>query len=227
MNKNNKMIREVKNLCKTYYSGKIPLQVLRGVDLSLQTGQIIAIVGESGCGKSTLLNLIGGLDSITSGSITVKGNNVEMMDEDRLAMFRNEHIGFVFQFHHLLPDFTAVENVMLPYLAKRFNKQDAQRLALALLKEVNLTHRIHHLPAQLSGGEQQRVAIARALINKPSIILADEPTGNLDEKTSEEVRQLLWGLREKHQLTILLVTHNEGVADMSDYKVKLAYGRIV
>ena len=226
MNKTTEAIINIKNLHKKYYSGIQTLEVLRGIDITIYKEEIVAIVGESGCGKSTLLNVVSGLDAINDGSIVVKGQNIHELNEDELAVFRNQYVGFVFQFHYLLPDFTALENVMLPYLTKRFNKKEARHLALNLLKEVNLENRLDHRPNQLSGGEQQRVAIARALINKPSIIFADEPTGNLDEKNSLEVQKLLWNLRDNHNLTILLVTHNEVIANKADRKIKLAYGKI-
>ena len=226
MNKALEPIIDIKNLCKTYYSANYPLDVLKGIDLTIYSEEIVAIVGESGCGKSTLLNLVGGLDKVTNGSIIVKGKNIELLNEDELAVFRNQFVGFVFQFHYLLPDFTALENVMLPYLTKRFNKKEAREIAINLLKEVNLENRLDHRPSQLSGGEQQRIAIARALINNPSIVFADEPTGNLDEKNSREVQKLLWDLRDNHNLTILLVTHNDDIANRADRKVKLAYGKI-
>ncbi len=217
---------QVRKLYKTYYSGRLPLEVLKGVDLNVGRGEIVAIVGESGCGKSTLLNLIGGLDDITSGSVLIAGEDINKMNEDELSHYRNQKIGFIFQFHHLLPDFTALENVMLPFLAHRYHKHEAREKAVALLREVKLEPRLDHRPNQLSGGEQQRVAIARAFINNPAIIFADEPTGNLDEKTSEEIRELLWSLRDQHNLTIILVTHDEAKSNLADRKVKLAYGRI-
>ncbi|MDH5680502.1 MAG: ABC transporter ATP-binding protein [Spirochaetota bacterium] len=222
----NDTIIDIKSLHKTYYTEGHGLEVLKGIDLSIHRGEIASIVGESGSGKSTLLNLIGGLDRPTSGSILMNEKNIDTMSEDELSLFRNRHVGFIFQFHHLLPDFTALENIMLPYLVNRFNKKDAREKAMSLLKQINLEARADHRPNQLSGGEQQRIAIARGLINDPDIIFADEPTGNLDEKTSNEIQSLLWDLREKHNLTILLVTHNLTIANQADRIVRLAYGRV-
>ncbi len=222
----NNPIIEVKDLYKTYYNGNIPLEVLRGIDLTVDKGEIVSIVGESGCGKSTFLNVVGGLDSTTSGQILINQERIDEMSENDLSYFRNRNIGFVFQFHHLLPDFTAIENVMLPYLTHQFDRKKASQLAMEILHQVKLDKRADHRPNQLSGGEQQRIAIARAIINNPGIIFADEPTGNLDEKTSHEIQELLWNLREKFQLTILLVTHNKQIAEQADRKVTLSYGKI-
>ncbi len=223
---NKKQMIEINDLHKSYSSGHAPLEVLKGLDLKIHQGEIVAIVGESGCGKSTLLNLLGGLDDPTSGDILVNGHNIIQMSEDELSVFRNRFVGYVFQFHYLLPDFSAVENVMLPFLAHRFDKKKAKEKAIALLSRVGLEERADHRPSQLSGGEQQRVAIARALINEPSIVFADEPTGNLDERNSKEIQELMWELRDQYELTILLVTHNLRMAGVADRTVRLAYGRI-
>ncbi len=219
-------IIKIRNLFKNYYLTALPLEVLKGINLDIHKSEIIAIVGESGCGKSTLLNLIGGLDSIHRGRIMIANKSISDMSEDELSSFRNSNIGFVFQFHYLLPDFTALENVMLPYLANKFKLKSAKEKAMALLKEVKLENRANHKPNELSGGEQQRVAVARALINDPMIMLADEPTGNLDEKTTQEIQSLLWDIREYHKITIVLVTHNADISNKADRKVRLAYGKI-
>ncbi len=221
-----KIIIEINDLHKSYSSGHVPLEVLKRLTLSIHHGEIVAIVGESGCGKSTLLNLLGGLDDPDSGKIVVNGHDIVQMSEDALSVFRNRFVGYVFQFHYLLPDFSAVENVMLPFLAHRFKKKEAREKAMFLLSRVGLEKRADHRPNQLSGGEQQRVAIARALINDPSIVFADEPTGNLDERNSKEIQELMWELRDQYELTILLVTHNLRMAKVADRTVKLAYGRI-
>lgn len=223
---NNKILIQADQLSKTYYSGAIPLPVLKNIQLSIESGEIVSIIGESGSGKSTLLNLLGGLDSVSSGQIHIYGNPIHKMSEDDLAVFRNKYIGFIFQFHHLLPDFTAVENVMLPFLARKFKKNAAKEKAMKLLKDVRLENRADHRPNQLSGGEQQRVAIARSLVNDPLILFADEPTGNLDERNTSEIQELLWSLREQYHLTLVLVTHNLRIAREADRMIRLSYGEI-
>ncbi len=219
-------IIKVENLYKIFKSGSAKLEVLKDVNLEIKKGEIIAIVGESGSGKSTLLNMIGGLDRVTQGKIFVSGTEISNLQEDELTLIRNKIIGFVFQFHNLLLDFTALENVMLPFLAKNFNKEEARKRASSLLKDVGLENRINHKPGELSGGEQQRVAVARALINEPDIILADEPTGNLDLENSEIVRKLLWGLAKKYGLTLIVVTHNIEIAKQADRMLTLYYGEL-
>ncbi len=222
---NNEVIVSVSNLHKIYSRGKNPLHVLKGVDMDIIKGEIVSVTGESGSGKSTFLNLVGGLDVPSRGSIIINGMNIVGLDDFSLSKFRNTQLGFIFQFHYLLPDFTALENVMLPYLSFKYNKKEAEQKAYKLLEDVGLSGRINHKPSELSGGEQQRVAIARSLVNNPQIVLADEPTGNLDEDNSEIVRKVLWELRDKYKLTILLATHNLDLANQSDRTLKLTHGK--
>jgi lipoprotein-releasing system ATP-binding protein len=192
------------------------VHVLKGVDLTLDKGEIVSIVGPSGSGKSTLLHILGTLDRPDKGEITINGQKVNGLSDKQLAAFRNKHIGFVFQFHHLLPEFTALENVCIPgWINGRADKEVAAR-AEKLLESLGLGHRLDNKPGALSGGEQQRVAVARALINDPQIIFADEPTGNLDSANARELHQLFFDLREKYNQTFLIVTHNEELAQMSD-----------
>ncbi|OWY21497.1 ABC transporter ATP-binding protein [Sphingobacteriales bacterium UPWRP_1] len=209
-----------KKLIKSYGS----LQVLKGVDIAVQKAEIVSIVGASGAGKSTLLHIIGTLDRPDSGQLTVGGKEVSRLSERELARFRNKHIGFVFQFHHLLPEFTALENVCIPaYLLGRA-ETDATRDATELLQFLGLADRLTHKPSQLSGGEQQRVAVARALINRPDVVLADEPSGNLDSDNSRELHRLFFQLRDQFQQTFVIVTHNEELANMSDRKLVIKDG---
>lgn len=223
MNKNNNVI-VVKNLHKVFKSGESKLEVLKGISLEIHEGEILAIVGDSGSGKSTFLNMLGGLDHPTQGSIQIMNKDITKMDEEHLTNIRNKLIGFVFQFHNLLLDFTALENVMLPYLAKDYNWKEARKSALELLNDVGLGNRVDHKPGELSGGEQQRVAVARALINKPRIILADEPTGNLDLENSEHIRKLLWNMANKYKVTLVVVTHNVEIASKANRILTLDYG---
>ena len=213
------------DLRKSYDSGPVELNVLSGIDITIEAGEIIAIVGASGVGKSTLLNLMGGLDRPTSGSVFYADQDVFKLTDKELARFRNQEMGFVFQFHHLMPEFSAIENTMMPALIAGKKKKEARALAAELLEDVGLKGREHHKPGELSGGEQQRVAVARALVNKPKVILADEPTGNLDRKTSEEVHDLLWELNERMNQTFIIVTHNEKLAERSDRIIMLTDGR--
>jgi lipoprotein-releasing system ATP-binding protein len=214
------------DLRKSYHSGHVELDVLSGVDLVIETGEIISIIGASGVGKSTLLNLMGGLDRPTSGRILYEDQDIFELTERELARFRNREIGFIFQFHHLMPEFSAIENVMMPAMIAGKKKSEAKKLAAELLEHVGLTGWEHHKPGELSGGEQQRVAVARALVNEPQVILADEPTGNLDRKTSEEVHDLLWELNERLNQTFIIVTHNQNLAQRSDRIIRLADGRV-
>jgi lipoprotein-releasing system ATP-binding protein len=223
-NKRDEIIVAVSNLHKIYSRDKIPLHVLKGIDVEIKRGSIVSVTGESGSGKSTFLNLVGGLDIPTRGAIIVNGINIVGLDDLTLSKFRNTQLGFIFQFHYLLPDFSALENVMLPYLKFRYDKKEGEKRAKKLLSDVGLEERIHHKPSELSGGEQQRVAIARALVNNPEIVLADEPTGNLDEDNSEMVRRILWELRDKYNLTVILVTHNLPLASQADKVMKLSHG---
>ncbi|MEO1438100.1 MAG: ABC transporter ATP-binding protein, partial [Bacteroidota bacterium] len=190
--------------------------VLKGVDLDIEKGEFVSIVGKSGAGKSTLLHIMGTLDQPDSGSLEIKGEAVQNLTAKPLAAFRNRHIGFVFQFHHLLPEFTALENVCIPAFIGKMNEKEAHRRATELLDYLGLKDRLEHKPGELSGGEQQRVAVARALINQPAVLLADEPSGNLDSGSSKELHELLFRLRDDFQQTFVIVTHNEELAHMSD-----------
>ena len=192
------------------------LWVLRGVDISIEKGEIVSIVGPSGSGKSTFLHIMGTLDKPSQGEVMFNNKRVNFLNEKEVAAFRNRHIGFVFQFHHLLPEFTAVENVSIPGWMAGKKKKDVEERAVTLLETLGLSHRLQNKPAAMSGGEQQRVAVARALINNPDIIFADEPTGNLDSANAKELHQLFFDLREKFGQTFLIVTHNEDLAQMSD-----------
>ncbi|MCP9235657.1 ABC transporter ATP-binding protein [Lewinella sp. JB7] len=203
------------------------LAVLRGVDLSVQPAEIVSIVGKSGAGKSTLLHILGTLDRPDTGRLTIGGEDVFEMNNKRLAAFRNERIGFVFQFHHLLPEFTALENVCIPgYIGKR-DQQMTERRGRELLQYLGLSDRANHKPGQMSGGEQQRVAVARALINEPAIVFADEPSGNLDSGSSQELHDLLFRLREDFSQSFIIVTHNEELAQMSDRRLEMSDGILV
>ena len=212
-----------KQIKKSY--GK--LQVLKGVDLSVQRGEVVSIVGKSGAGKSTLLHILGTLDNADSGQILIAGEEVSKLDAKRLADFRSKNLGFIFQFHHLLPEFTALENVCIPAYINRTPDSVAKKRALELLDYLGLSARTTHKPAQLSGGEQQRVAVARALMNQPAVIFADEPTGNLDSASSQELHQLIFNLRKDFQQTFIIVTHNEELAKMSDRRLEMKDGLLM
>lgn len=214
---------QVDNVTKSYGA----LQVLKGVSLQIEAGEIVAIVGKSGAGKSTLLHIIGTLDQPDSGSLSIKGKIIKDLKGNELAAFRNATIGFVFQFHHLLPEFTALENVMLPGLIAHGKKSKALSDAKELLLYMGLAGRLDHKPTELSGGEQQRVAIARALVNKPNIILADEPTGNLDTSTSKELHELFLQLRKDFGQTFLIVTHNPELSRLADRCLIMGDGHII
>ena len=213
------------DLHKSYHNGPVELAVLRGVDITVGAGEIISIVGASGVGKSTLLNLMGALDRPTVGTVLYEDQDIFKLTNRELTRFRNRELGFIFQFHHLLPEFSAIENVMMPTLIAGKKKEEARKLAADLLKSVGLEGRARHRPGELSGGEQQRVAVARALVNDPKVVLADEPTGNLDRKTSEEVHDLLWELNERMNQTFVIATHNENLARRSDRVIRLADGQ--
>ena len=203
------------------------LEVLRGVSLEVGKGEIVSIVGASGAGKTTLLQIIGTLLPADGGEVEIAGTKLFGLNEKRTAEFRNRHIGFVFQFHNLLPEFSALENVMMPALIGGAKRKEAKQRALELLEAVGLTDRADHKPAQRSGGEQQRVAIARALINRPSVVLADEPTGNLDTHNRDEIQRLLFEVREKFGQTIVMVTHDERLAEMADRKIVMSDGQVL
>ena len=203
------------------------MQVLRGIDLNIDKGEIVSIVGPSGAGKTTLLQIMGTLDAPDSGMITIDGTLVSRMKEKELSAFRNKHIGFVFQFHQLLPEFTALENVMIPAFIAGVGQKEAAASALELLEFMGLTDRAGHKPNELSGGEKQRVAVARALINHPAVILADEPSGSLDTHNKEELHQLFFDLRNRFGQTFVIVTHDEGLARITDRTVHMVDGEIV
>ena len=206
------------------------LEVLKGVDLYIKKGEIVSIVGASGAGKTTLLQILGTLDVQTNkadSTLLINGTDTTRLNDKELARFRNEHIGFIFQFHQLLPEFTALENVCLPAFIKKTAKSDAEKRAKELLDFLGLSHRLEHKPSELSGGEQQRVAVARALVNNPAIIFADEPSGNLDSESADNLHKLFFELREKFGQTFVIVTHNEELADMADRKLTMVDGKIV
>lgn len=203
------------------------LEVLKGVSLNVGRYEVVSIVGPSGAGKTTLLQILGTLSPMDSGSLTINGEQVNTLKDNALSDFRNRHIGFVFQFHHLLPEFSALENVMMPALIARRPLKEAEREAKELLKMMNLAERSSHKPSTLSGGEQQRVAIARAIMNRPSLLLADEPSGNLDTKNREEIHSLFFRLRDELGQTTLIVTHDESLAAMADRKITMRDGKIL
>ena len=214
----------VKKLGKAYLHGGTSLPILWDIDLALDRGDMVAVVGASGVGKSTFLQILGTLDLPTSGSIQFNGEEITTMSPSRLAEFRNREIGFVFQFHHLLPDFTALENVMMPALIQRFATERARRMARDILGRVGLSHRLTHRPGELSGGEQQRVALARAMVLEPSLLLADEPTGNLDRSTGEAIHQLFLDLNRERGSTLLVVTHNPDLAALMPKRLRMIDG---
>lgn len=214
---------EIKGITKSFGE----LQVLKGLDLTIYKGEVVSIVGPSGAGKTTLLQIMGTLDKADAGSVVINGVEVGSMKEKELAAFRNKQIGFVFQFHQLLPEFTALENVMMPALIGGMSSDKAMRKAKDTLAFLGLAERASHKPAELSGGEKQRVAVARALINDPAVIFADEPSGSLDSKNKEELHQLFFDLREKLGQTFVIVTHDEGLAQLTDRTIHMVDGRIV
>ncbi len=211
------------DIFKTYGT----IDVLKGIDFSVQQGEVVSIVGASGAGKSTLLHILGSLDRPDTGWVKIKDEEISSMNDKTLSAFRNQHIGFIFQFHNLLPEFTAVENVLLPAMIGKRNLKEAEARAKELLSFLGLDHRFTHYPNQLSGGEQQRVAVARSLINDPLIVFADEPSGNLDTHNAEDLHQLFFDLRKKYNQTFVIVTHNEKLADLSDRKVVMQDGVII
>jgi lipoprotein-releasing system ATP-binding protein len=217
-----------KDIRKTYQTERSnqPLIVLDSVSLDIPTGKIISVVGSSGSGKSTLLHILGGLDKPDSGKVFWADNNLATMSSDNLAEFRNKNIGFVFQFHHLLPEFTALENVSMPALIAGMEMKEAYENARFLLKRFGVEDRSHHRPTQLSGGEQQRVSMARAVMNNPSLILADEPTGNLDDKNTELILDLLFEVKNEYSVSILLITHEEKIAHRSDKILEIKNGKL-
>lgn len=220
------LLLQVTDLHKSFGTKAGKVDVLNGIDLDVAAGETIALIGASGAGKSTLLHIMGTLDRPTSGQVLFNGEDVFRSNDGALAQFRNRSIGFVFQFHHLLPEFTALENTMLPALISGMKKGEAARIAGELLRDVGLSHRLTHRPGELSGGEQQRVAIARALVLSPRLLLADEPTGNLDMKTSDEVHDLLEEIHRDKGVTLIIVTHNERLAVRMHRTIGMVDGRI-
>jgi len=214
-------VLELQSVCKSFITANEELKILKDINLVIPASSKIVIIGESGCGKSTLLNIIGGLETPTSGSVIAGKYAVHSLGEDELTKYRSTYLGLVFQFHYLLKDFTALENVMLPAWMAGMKKKDAIDRAKSLLTDVKLESRMHHFPAQMSGGERQRAAVARALINNPSLLLADEPTGNLDPANAETVKELLFSVVSKHNNTLVLVTHDRGLASLADTCYKL------
>ncbi len=217
---------QVQNLTRSFPAAGGNIEVLRGIDLEIARGERVAVIGASGAGKTTLLHILGALDHPTRGSVRFAGEDIFGLQGPALDAFRNRTVGFVFQFHHLLPEFSALENVMMPALVARKSRGEAGTMAEALLREVGLGHRLGHKPGQLSGGEQQRVAIARALVMEPRLLLADEPTGNLDSRTSDEIYRLIDQLHCNHGLTMVIVTHSEALAGRLDRIVHMQDGRL-
>ena len=221
-------ILQAKNISKVYDEGKIKTPVLSGLDLTINGGERVAIVGSSGSGKSTLLHLLGGLDTPTTGEVWINGICVNQLNETQRGKLRNEHLGFIYQFHHLLPEFSATENVAMPLLMRKdVSIQEANERANELLGKVGLSHRTHHRPSELSGGERQRVAIARALVARPSLVLADEPTGNLDDDNAHAVFELLSELQQTLGMALLMVTHDKALANMADRVLEMKSGHWV
>ncbi|RKS87507.1 lipoprotein-releasing system ATP-binding protein [Orbus hercynius] len=214
------------NLCKSYQDGKVTTHILNNVNFSINAKTMTSIIGSSGSGKSTLLHLLGGLDTPTSGEVIFKQQSLNRLSEIRKAHLRNKEIGFVYQFHHLLSDFSALENVAMPLLIAGINAKQAQEQAFEMLKSVNLSHRSKHRPAELSGGERQRIAIGRALINHPSIVMADEPTGNLDQATAETIFELLIELNQHYGTAFLVVTHDLVLAKKMDQQYMMSHGSL-
>ena len=214
---------QLKNITKSFGS----LQVLRGIDLSVEEGQVVSIVGPSGAGKTTLLQIMGTLDKADGGQVIINGQDVSALNQKKLSRFRNKHLGFVFQFHQLLPEFTALENIMIPAFIGGADKKEAEERARELLQFMGLADRATHKPNELSGGEKQRVAVARALVNHPDVIMADEPSGSLDSQNKEELHKLFFDLRDKYGQTFIIVTHDENLATLTDRTIHMKDGIII
>lgn len=208
------------------YKSYDDLEVLKGIDLEINKGEVVSIVGSSGAGKTTLLQILGTLDIADKGNITIAGESIDKLKGKALAKFRNKHLGFIFQFHQLLPEFTAIENVCIPAFIAGKSKEEAEEMGMKLLKLLGLTDRANHKPHELSGGEQQRVAVSRALINNPSVIFADEPSGNLDSKSSDELHKLFFTLRDQFDQTFVIITHNDSFAKMADRMLVMTDGKL-
>ncbi len=220
------LLLDITDLHKEFNHRGERIQVLEGLDLQIKQGEMCAVVGASGAGKSTFLHVVGTLDTPTSGQILCRGENITLFPQKALSDFRNRTIGFVFQFHHLLPEFTALENTMMPGMIQRMNHDDIERNAKNILEEVGLSHRLTHKPGELSGGEQQRVALARALVMEPALLLADEPTGNLDRETSDGIHELFFSMNRRYNTTMLLVTHNRDLAARMPRTLMLEDGKV-
>ncbi len=221
------IILECQNISQQFQDGKTIISVLNEINFSIAHGQSVAIMGASGAGKSTLLQLLGGLDNPTSGRVLIKGNNFAQVSQKQRGLLRNKYLGFIYQFHHLLPEFSALENVMMPLLIAKLPKKEAKLKAMNLLAEVGLEERVKHRPGQLSGGERQRTAIARAMVTNPACILADEPTGNLDESTAKIITDLMLGLNQKHNNGMIVVTHDITLAGKMQKTYELTGGKLV
>ncbi len=220
------VLLEARGIHRTFRMAGSELHILCGADLTIREGEIVAILGASGSGKSTLLQILGGLDRPTGGTVLYRGTDLHALPEPERARFRNRNLGFVFQFHHLLPEFSALENVMMPALIRGTTGEEAARAALLVLEDVGLGNRAHHRPGEMSGGEQQRVAVARALMLKPDVVLADEPTGNLDTHTGEAMHELIKKINQERGITFVIVTHNDKLAIRADRVLRMADGRL-